>query len=60
LNGFFNPRISAIFGATWILGRFLYARNYEKRGFGFRIAGLSMVAVTLMTLYRGVVLVHGW
>jgi len=66
LNGFFNPRLSAIFGLIWIIGRFLYGRGYATQGpdgrkIGGTISHLGGEApLMLMTLYRGIAIINGW
>jgi len=51
---FINPAIASILGATWILGRILYAWGYyqaaEKRMIGFALSSLSSMTLVLGAL----------
>ena len=48
-SAFFDPRVGAVLGAVWILGRILYLRGYmaspDKRGPGFGIQALATLAL---------------
>jgi hypothetical protein len=66
LNGLFNPCLSAIFGFCWVVGRCLYGHGYAKNGpdgrkLGAIISNLAgLFPLYLMTLYRGMAIIHGW
>jgi len=31
-NGFYNPKLSALFASMWFSGRFLFGSGYGKKG----------------------------
>ena len=47
---YWDPRIVALGGVAWIVGRVLYMQSYSKganRSLGFSIQGLAVLALTL-------------
>lgn len=47
---YWDPRIVALGGVAWIVGRLLYMQSYSKganRSLGFSIQGLSVLVLTL-------------
>ncbi|HUA50676.1 MAG TPA: MAPEG family protein [Candidatus Sulfotelmatobacter sp.] len=54
-----NPRIGAILGAIWVLGRVVYAVSYarapERRGPGFIVAFIVLIVLLAGALVKAVV-----
>ncbi|KAJ2758944.1 Microsomal glutathione S-transferase 3 [Coemansia sp. BCRC 34490] len=59
LAGLYQPKLAASFGATYMLGRFVYARSYisggpDKRIYGAFILGISFLAMVITAGYNAV------
>jgi glutathione S-transferase len=50
ISGLFYPRWSAAWGATYVVGRQLYAIGYRRSGAQGRLLGVGLVDVGLFTL----------
>jgi glutathione S-transferase len=59
-TAFFSSRVASVwwlpaaFGAVWLVGRYLYMQGYmaapNKRGRGFGISALALIALLLLTI----------
>ncbi|KAJ1665824.1 Microsomal glutathione S-transferase 3 [Coemansia sp. RSA 1813] len=57
MAGLYQPKLAASFGASYILGRFFYARGYVAAGakgriHGAPIMGLSFIALVITAAYN--------
>ncbi|OMJ12278.1 Microsomal glutathione S-transferase 3 [Smittium culicis] len=49
VSGLFYPKLSAISGAVYILGRFIYGLGYASRGASGRLVGVFILDAGLVT-----------
>ncbi|KAJ2739439.1 hypothetical protein GGI20_006107 [Coemansia sp. BCRC 34301] len=50
MAGLFQPKLAASFGASFIVGRFIYAKGYVARGPKGRMLGAPIATLSLLAL----------